>query len=107
MLEGKQSLFEKSDAKTFLNLVHGQWPRQRPSSQKNRVMPAKAGIHDFLVSVTKALDPGAARKSWMPAFAGVTGVRAGGGRDPFIRDFNRIAYRSRFAAFSSEKEGLS
>jgi hypothetical protein len=42
-------------------------------------MPAKAprcapcGIHDFSVSVIKALDPGAARKSWMPAFAGMTG----------------------------------
>jgi hypothetical protein len=35
-------------------------------------MPAKAGIHDFSVSVTKALDPGAARKSWMPAYAGMT-----------------------------------
>jgi microcin C transport system substrate-binding protein len=30
-------------------------------------MPAKAGIHDFSVSVTKALDPGVARKSRMLA----------------------------------------
>jgi hypothetical protein len=35
-------------------------------------MPAQAGIHDFSVSVTKANDPGAATKSWMPAFAGMT-----------------------------------
>ena len=35
-------------------------------------MPEKAGIHDFSVSVTKALDPGAPKKSWMPAFAGMT-----------------------------------
>jgi hypothetical protein len=41
-------------------------------------MPAKAprgaprGIHDFSVSVTKALDSGTATKSWMPACAGMT-----------------------------------
>jgi hypothetical protein len=29
-------------------------------------------------------------KSWMPACAGMTGARAGGGRNLFIRDFNRI-----------------
>jgi len=46
-------------------------------------MPAKAprcapcGIHDFSVSVIKALDPGAARKSWIPAFAGMTGFFGG------------------------------
>jgi hypothetical protein len=40
-------------------------------------MPAKAGIHDFFVSVTKALDPGAAKKSWMPACAGMTGFFCG------------------------------
>jgi hypothetical protein len=28
----------------------------------------------------------------MPAFAGMTRERAGGGRNPFIRDFNRMAY---------------
>jgi len=31
-------------------------------------------------------------KSWMPAFAGMTGEIAGGGRNPFIRNFNRMAY---------------
>jgi len=34
-------------------------------------MPAPAGIHDFSVSVAKALDPGAAKKSRMPACAGM------------------------------------
>jgi len=43
---------------------------------------AKAGIHDFLISVTTALDPGAARKSWMPAFAGMTGGRGRMGHWP-------------------------
>jgi hypothetical protein len=57
---------------------------------KNRVLPAQAGIHDFSVTATKALELGAARKSWMPAFAGMTGEGAGGGRNPFIWDFNRM-----------------
>jgi hypothetical protein len=35
-------------------------------------MAAPAGIHDFSVGVTKALDPGATKKSWMPACAGMT-----------------------------------
>jgi hypothetical protein len=42
-------------------------------------MPLKScGIHEFSGSVTKALDPGDAKKSWMPreaprgAFAGMT-----------------------------------
>jgi hypothetical protein len=56
-------------------------------------MPAKAGIHDFSVSAAKALDPGTAKKSWMLAFAGMTGERAGGGRTPFIRDFNSYGVR--------------
>jgi hypothetical protein len=43
---------------------------------KNRVMPAKAGIHDFSVNATNALDTGAAKKSWMPAYAGMTGQSA-------------------------------
>jgi hypothetical protein len=30
-------------------------------------------------------------KSWMPAFAGMTGKGAGGGSPAFIRDLNRIA----------------
>jgi hypothetical protein len=42
-------------------------------------MPAQAGIHDLSVGVTKALDPGAAKKSWMPAFAGMTGFFHGNG----------------------------
>ena len=32
------------------------------------------------------------KKSWMPAFAGMTGEGAGGGRRTFIRDFNRMRY---------------
>jgi hypothetical protein len=43
-------------------------------------MPAKAGIHDCSVNLIKALDAGAAKKSWMPAFAGMTGEGAGGVR---------------------------
>jgi hypothetical protein len=64
-----------------------------PWQPNNPVMPAQAGIHDFSVSVTKALGPGAARKSWMPAFAGMTGEGAAEGRRPSIRDFNRTEYR--------------
>ncbi len=54
---------------------------------KIHVMPAQAGIHDFLPSVITPLDPGAAKKSRMPAFAGMT---VDGDRNPFIRDFNRM-----------------
>ena len=59
--------------------INGFLPPPAPSP----VMPVKAprcapcGIHDFSVSVIKALDPGAARKSWMPAFAGMTGIFGG------------------------------
>jgi hypothetical protein len=34
---------------------------------------ARRRTHDFSVSVKNALDPGASKKSWMPAFAGMTG----------------------------------
>jgi hypothetical protein len=37
MLEGKQSLFEKSDAKTFVNPGHGLWPSQRPRPRIKKV----------------------------------------------------------------------
>jgi hypothetical protein len=40
-------------------------------------MPAKAGIHHFSFSVTKVLHPSAAKKSWMPAYAGMTGFFGG------------------------------
>jgi hypothetical protein len=49
------------------------------SAHPSPVMPAKAGIHDFSVNVTKALDPGAAKKSWMPACAGMTRFSAATG----------------------------
>jgi hypothetical protein len=114
-LPRKRSLFEKSDAKTFVyaiqlkSRINGFLSPPAPPP----VMPAKAGIHDFSVSVTKALVPGAARKSWMPAFAGMT--RFFGGhrhtfaplaaqlRAPFIFGFS-IARG--IASFSSEKEVL-
>jgi hypothetical protein len=86
----KVFFFEKKNQKTFVTLGHGLRRRQRPKEPnmcpwppKNPVMPAKAprgaprGIHDFSFSITKALDPGTAKKSWMPAFAGMTGERAG------------------------------
>ena len=59
---------------------------------KKRVMPAKAGFHDFLAAPGPSAFVTLTEKSWMPAFAGMTRERAGGGRNPFIRDFNRMAY---------------
>jgi hypothetical protein len=84
---GKQFFFEKKNQKTFGSTLLwvanvSLWP------QNKRVMPAQAGIHDFFFSVTKALDLAVARKSWMPACAGMTREGAGEGRNPFILDFN-------------------
>jgi hypothetical protein len=59
---------------------------------KERVMPAKAGIHDFFAAPGSSAFVTLTEKSWMPACAGMTGEGAGGGRNPFIRDFNRMAY---------------
>jgi len=50
-------------------------------------MPAKAGIHEFLVAPESSAFGALTKKSWMPAFAGMTG-EAGGGRNPLIRDSN-------------------
>jgi hypothetical protein len=63
---------------------------------KKPVMPAKAGIHDFLAAPGSSAFMTLTEKSWMPqgahrgALTGMTGEGAGGGRNPFIRDFNRI-----------------
>ncbi len=58
---------------------------------KKRVMPAKAGIRDFLAAPGPSAFVTLTEKSWMPAFAGMTGGGAGGDRNPFIRDFNCMA----------------
>ncbi len=60
--------------------------------RKNRVMPAKAGIHDLLAAPKLRAFVTLTEKSWMPAFAGMTGERAGGGRNPFLRLFNCKKY---------------
>jgi hypothetical protein len=55
---------------------------------KKRVMPAKAGIHDFLAAPRTSAFLSLTVKSWMPAFAGMTGEGAGGGgRNPLFRVF--------------------
>jgi hypothetical protein len=63
---------------------------------KKRVMPAKAGIHDFLAAAGSSAFVTLIEKSWMPAFAGMTGERTGGGRNPFSWNFNRIEYHCFF-----------
>jgi hypothetical protein len=93
MSEAKQFFFEKkamppANQKTFVTLGHGRWRLRRPKPSKKPVMPAQAGIHDFLVSGPKPLDPRAAGKSWMPAFAGMTSEKSSGGSNPSIRDSN-------------------
>jgi hypothetical protein len=40
-------------------------------------MPAKAGIHDFLAAPGSIAVVTLIKKSWMPAFAGMTGEEAG------------------------------
>jgi len=46
------------------------------------VMPAQAGIHDFVAAPGSSAFVTPTEKSWMPAFAGMTGERAGGGINP-------------------------
>jgi hypothetical protein len=71
MSEAKQFFFEKkamppANQKTFLNLAHGLWRPRRPRPSKKPVMPAKAGIHDFLAMPRSSAFGTLIEKSWMP-----------------------------------------
>jgi hypothetical protein len=46
------------------------------------VMPAKAGIHDCFAALGSSEFVTMAKKSWMPAFAGMTAEGVRGGRLP-------------------------
>jgi len=128
--QGKQPLFEKSGAKTLFMLAPGVSAACGPISKKyflrpaienpktrgraaneanvclclpkKHVMPAKAGIHDLLAAPRSSAFVTLTAKSWMPAFAGMTGKGAGEGRTPFIRDFSRMKHFFFFKQSSSQ-----
>jgi hypothetical protein len=87
--KAKQFFFEKTNQKTFTTLGHGRWPRPSPSTKKfllrratenpkMPVMPAKAGIPHFATGGGSRTFVSLTEKSWMPAFAGMTGEGTGG-----------------------------
>jgi len=69
--EGSTSFLKKRSKKLFES---GSGVLSWASKYPNKpVMPAKAGIHDFLASPGSSVFVLLTEKSWMPAFAGMTG----------------------------------